>query len=124
MDFNTEEFQFLPAILEILRRLKESSVYTEADVMKEIQSLQEKFLRCHKMLRELPGGDLTKEEQMTMYEMYLEKLQSKCSVLARYSAVIRSMGGDIERPDGPVPLLLSDHTETGPTVQTDPMLIE
>ncbi|CAG8659104.1 3749_t:CDS:2, partial [Dentiscutata erythropus] len=73
--FPREEFSFLPQVVQILDKV--SSGKNEIEIRNMTKKLKEKFQRCHQILQELPGADLSREEQEELLRTEKELLEQK-----------------------------------------------
>ncbi|CAG8683216.1 40450_t:CDS:2 [Gigaspora margarita] len=78
--FPREEFSFLPHVVQLLDKV--SSGKNEIEIRNMVRTsktkkLKEKFQRCHQILQELPGADLSREEQEDLLRTEKELLEQK-----------------------------------------------
>ncbi|CAG8604415.1 603_t:CDS:2 [Racocetra fulgida] len=64
--FPREEFSFLPHVVQLLDKVSSGK-----------NELKEKFQRCHQILQELPGADLSREEQEALLRAENALLEQK-----------------------------------------------
>ncbi|CAG8494450.1 15142_t:CDS:2 [Dentiscutata heterogama] len=81
--FPREEFSFLPQVVQILDKV--SSGKNEIEIRNMTKKLKEKFQRCHQILQELPGADLSREEQEELLRTEKESLEQKRAARRKYS---------------------------------------
>ncbi|KAL6066491.1 hypothetical protein QOT17_009473 [Balamuthia mandrillaris] len=81
----TPEFELiLPRLLDTLKAIGEGN---ETDVIKTTNQLNLQFQRCYRLLEELPGSDLTEQQQRTKYQHCQNILQRKTGLLTKYQAL-------------------------------------
>ncbi|CAG8474961.1 1859_t:CDS:2 [Acaulospora colombiana] len=75
-EIDREEFSFLPHIIQILEKVETGKNEQEIKNMKA-RKLKEKFRRCQQILHELPGADLSREEQEQILRKEKQLLDQK-----------------------------------------------
>ncbi|CAG8483685.1 6098_t:CDS:2 [Paraglomus occultum] len=73
--FQRSEFTFLPQIAQILELIESSN--DKQEINKLTLKLKESFQRCHQILEDLPGADLSREAQDELLAEEKDILQQK-----------------------------------------------
>eukprot|EP00026_Physarum_polycephalum_P019833 Phypoly_transcript_22039.p1 GENE.Phypoly_transcript_22039~~Phypoly_transcript_22039.p1 ORF type:complete len:112 (+),score=19.08 Phypoly_transcript_22039:155-490(+) len=77
-----EEFQLLPLALDVLTRVRDSQ--DELEVSRAVNALNEKILKCQKILESLSGIELSRQQQQEIYDANCATLKKKQELLEQY----------------------------------------
>ncbi|CAG8639956.1 16882_t:CDS:2 [Acaulospora morrowiae] len=80
--FPREEFSFLPHIIQILEKVETGK--NEQEIKNMTRKLKEKFRKCQQILHELPGADLSREEQEQILRQEKQLLDQKRAARHKY----------------------------------------
>jgi len=75
----------LPLIIQMLQNIRE--LQDELLLAKAATKINEKFQRCSKLLEELPGTELTRDQQEKKLLECLANLNKKCELLEKYKSL-------------------------------------
>jgi hypothetical protein len=77
-----DDFNFLPLFYNILQYIQEGK--EELEIIKAINLLNEKFIKSKKIIENLPGTELTREQQEALYKEFQKKLKEKNNLIEKY----------------------------------------
>ncbi|RUP46813.1 hypothetical protein BC936DRAFT_146494 [Jimgerdemannia flammicorona] len=80
--FQRSDFTLLPQLAQILERLEQGQDL--AEIGRAVKGLNESFVRCQRILDQLPGADLSREEQENQLRQETQVLTLKKAQLRQY----------------------------------------
>jgi len=85
VNLSAELSSILPVVLSMLQAIREGK--EELLLAKEATKVNEKFQKCLKLLEDLPGTDLTREQQEKRFIECEAKLKRKCELIEKYQTL-------------------------------------
>eukprot|EP01113_Clastostelium_recurvatum_P043634 TRINITY_DN7252_c0_g1_i2.p1 TRINITY_DN7252_c0_g1~~TRINITY_DN7252_c0_g1_i2.p1 ORF type:complete len:103 (-),score=21.37 TRINITY_DN7252_c0_g1_i2:81-368(-) len=75
-------FQFLPLLLDVIALTKDKQ--DELEVARAINIFNERILQCQRYLDQLPGLEMSRDQQKERFTLYEEALKHKAALLEKY----------------------------------------
>jgi len=85
VNISAESSSILPLIIQMLQSIRE--LQDELVLARAATKINDKFQRCTKLLEELPGTDLTRDQQEKKLLECIAHLKRKCELLEKYKSL-------------------------------------
>ncbi|KAJ3438347.1 mediator of RNA polymerase ii transcription [Anaeramoeba flamelloides] len=77
----SSQFELLPIVLELLDSINNKS---KNDVVRSVKAFKDKIESCQRLLKTLPGTDLSKSKQNKLLQQELQLLEEKKKLLRKF----------------------------------------